>query len=78
MRNFNVHKAEHENRSHISRPARHLLSNPTNNFTWDIIYKEESLFKRRIIEGLLIAREQSELNKQVQCPIANLYSTGIL
>ena len=77
MRNFNVREAEHENCSHISQPARHLLSNPTHSFTWDIIHKEQSLFKIRIILGLLIAREQRELNKQVQCFIASLYTTGI-
>ena len=77
MRNFSVRKAEHENSSHMSQPARHLLSNPTHNFIWDIIHKEQSLFKRRIIEGPLIAREQPELNKQVQCFIANLYPTEI-
>ena len=61
MQNFNVRKAEHENRLYTSQLTRHLLSNPTHNFICDIIHKEQSLFKKRIIKGLLIAREQPEL-----------------
>ena len=66
MRNFVARKAEHENPLHNSQPARHLSSHPSHSYTWNILYKGKSLFKRKIIEGLLIAREQPSLNKQVQ------------
>ena len=35
-RNFAVRKAEHENMSHKSKPARHLAKHPTHEYTWNI------------------------------------------
>ena len=52
MRNFVARKAEHENPLHNSQPARHLSSHPSSSYTWNILHKEKSLFKRKIIEGL--------------------------
>ena len=75
MRNFVARKAKHENSLHNSQPARHLLSHPSHSYTWNILRKEKSLCKRKIIERL--AREQPSLNKQVQCFIASLYPSGI-
>ena len=76
-RNFEVRKAEHENKSHNSEPARHLAKYPTHAYTWNIACTEKTTFRRKIIEGLLIACEKPTLNKQVQCSIAKLFPSGI-
>ena len=75
---FVARKAEHDNPLHNSQPARHLASHPSHSYTWNILHKEKSLFKGKTIEGLLIAREQPSLNKQMQCCIrASQYSSAI-
>ena len=77
MRNLDVRKSEHENISHNSEPARHLAKNPTHSLQWKILRKETFIFKRRIIEGLLISQQKPSLNKQVHCYVAKLFPSGI-
>ena len=75
--NFAVRKAEHENKSHNSEPARHLAKHQTYSYTWNIACTEKTTFRRKIIEGLLIACEKPTLNKQVCCFITKLFLSGL-
>ena len=76
-RNFAVRKAENENKSHNSEPARHLAKHPTHAYTWNIACTEKTTPGRNIMEGLLIACEKPTLNKQVHSFIAKLLPLGI-
>ena len=77
MRNFTTRTSEHNSPVHNSEPARHLRDNPSHSFEWKILCSAQSLFKRRILEGLMIKRIKPSLNKQVHCFIAQLFPLGI-
>ena len=76
-RNLAVRKAEHENKSHNSEPARHLAKHSTHAYTWKIADSEKTTFLWEIMEDLLIACEKPTLNKQVHSFIAKLFPSGI-
>ena len=76
-RNFIVRKREHENVKHNSEPARHLATNSKHKYKWKIIFSESNTLRRKIIEGLFIARDKPSLNKQVHSYAAKLFPSGV-
>ena len=58
-------KQEHENTKHNLEPAWHLATQPKHRYKWDITFIETNTFRRKITEGLFIAREKPALGKQV-------------
>lgn len=64
VRNFELRKAELDSSKHNSEHARHLKNNSAHSFTWNVLVDENSLFKRKIVEGL-INQKRPCLNKQV-------------
>ena len=62
---------------HNSEPARHQSQNPNHKFKWSIVCSEQTIFRQKIIEELLIVCEKPTLNKQVHCFIAKRFPSGV-
>ena len=84
-----VRFAEHDNIKGISEPAKHLAANVNkrgraqerdieHRFTWTTICRAplQSL-KRRILEGLYVAKWKPNLNEQAKCHKLLLFTNGI-
>ena len=66
-------KIQHTTENHTQHPA----NNPMYNITCKTVCFVKSTLKRKVIEGLIIGREQPILNKQVNCFIAKLFPSVI-
>ena len=84
-----VRTEEHDNIKGQSEPAKHLAENKRtrgrpkkdeieHEFTWKTLCRAPvNAFKRRILEGLYIAKQKPKLNEQVKCHKLLLFTNGI-
>ena len=72
QRNSSVRINEHQKKTKLSKPARHLNQFPTHCFTWRVITPAR---KRKIIEALMIAAKNP--SKKLQARPYFLFQMGI-
>ena len=80
--------AEHDNVKGTSEPAKHLAANnqtdcppgtsPVHKFSWKSLCRAPlQNHKRKILEGLYIAKSKPKLNEQIICHKLLLFNNGI-
>ena len=77
QRNFSVRINEHQNKTKLSEPARHLNQVATHSFTWRVITPARQWGKRKIVEALMIEAKNPSLNRKLQAHPIFLFPMGI-
>ena len=75
---WHEHDTPSENASQNSEPAKHLVKNPTHQFTWKIMTSApQNYVKRKILENYFIAKMNPTINDQKTPRALLLFRNGV-